>query len=102
MKADDMDYDSVIDDIIDERNRKRNIEDVTGDSVDWDIVVKRLSVLLKVNMPRETRDAFITSCEDRNWDMSVCVFLDRLVETAKVNGIIHNREWSFGKVDYGY
>ena len=85
-------------DVLDRKNRLMNMADIVPELLDKDSFVKRLCEASGVRMTRDTRLNFIADCERRDWDMSVCVFLDRLIETAKVNSIIHNTEWSFGKI----
>ena len=87
----------LIEKVLDRKNRLLNMADIVPECSNLDSFVKRLCEALDVHMPRDTRLNFIASCEDRSWDMSVCVFLDRMVETARINNIIHNEAWSFGK-----
>ena len=56
---------------------------------DYDDLVKKVCEALNVDMTDETRKAFVASCEEKNWEITIPVFIDRLIRTAEINKIIH-------------
>lgn len=58
---------------------------------DYKELIDKLCEIYNLDMTEETKKAFIASCEENNWNITIRDFIDKLIRTAEINKIIHSK-----------